>query len=170
MYGRGIFAIKSVRKGEVVLIAGGYILTTKDEKWFSGDMIDKPTEIHEEFYIGPRTDTDIILTHQSYINHNCNPNVGVKGQIIYIAMRNIAVNEEITIDYAMILAASKSSILITEFSCKCGSQKCRSKVTEDDWQLPELQKRYKGYFSWYIQEKIDKLNEAKRRKKTMSIR
>jgi hypothetical protein len=39
--------------------------------------------------------------------------------------------------------------------CVCGSEKCRRKITEEDWRLPELRRRYKGYFSQYLQEKID---------------
>jgi len=31
---------------------------------------------------------------------------------------------------------------------------CRGKVTFNDWKIPEIQKRYDGYFSWYLQEKI----------------
>ena len=28
-------------------------------------------------------------------------------------------------------------------------------VTGQDWQLPELQARYFGFFSWYLQRRID---------------
>ena len=38
--------------------------------------------------------------------------------------------------------------------------RCRHHVTGDDWQLPELQTRYAGHFSPYIQRRID---EALRR-------
>jgi hypothetical protein len=31
-------------------------------------------------------------------------------------------------------------------------------VTGSDWALPELQKRYKGYFSPYLQRRIDRIH------------
>lgn len=164
-YGKGVFTTASIRKGEIVCVGGGYILTTEDEKWFSGKMADKPIEIENDFYIGPRTDADILLTQQSLINHSCDPNIGIKGQIIHVAMKRIPPESEITYDYAMICSANPKSKLIFEFPCHCGVKNCRGKLTEEDWKLPELQRRYKGYFSWYIQEKIDKLNRKKRRRR-----
>ena len=29
-------------------------------------------------------------------------------------------------------------------------------MTGSDWQNPELQMRYAGYFSWFLQDKIDR--------------
>ena len=128
-------------------------------------MADKPIEIADDFYIGPVTDADIALCQQTLINHSCTPNVGISGQVFYVAMQQIRAGEEIVYDYAMICASNPKSELVFGFPCCCGSKNCRGMVTEGDWELPELQKRYKGYFSWYIQEKIDKLNKAQRRKK-----
>lgn len=44
--------------------------------------------------------------------------------------------------------------------CKCGSQICRKQITEDDWKLPLLRHKYKGFFSQYIREKIDTEQES----------
>ena len=140
-------------------------MTTNDEEWFAGEMADKPIEIEDDFYIGPRTDADIPLTQQALINHSCDPNIGIKGQILYVAMRRIPSNSEITYDYAMICSANPKSKLVFEFPCSCGAKNCRGKLTEDDWKQPELQKRYKGYFSWYLQAKIENLNRVNRRKR-----
>jgi len=49
--------------------------------------------------------------------------------------------------------------------CQCDHPNCRKLITEDDWQQPDLQRRYDGYFQWYLQEKIDKLNRVRWRKK-----
>lgn len=45
-----------------------------------------------------------------------------------------------------------------ELKCKCGSKNCRKIIRGDDWKIKKLQKKYKGYFSDYLQKKIDKLN------------
>jgi hypothetical protein len=44
-----------------------------------------------------------------------------------------------------------------EFECHCGTDHCRKMITGNDWKLPELQRRYKGFFSPYLQRRIDRL-------------
>src|SRR5436853_64842 len=47
-------------------------------------------------------------------------------------------------------------IQIDDYSveCNCGAPNCRKILTGRDWQRPELQKRYAGYFSAYLADKI----------------
>lgn len=33
-----------------------------------------------------------------FLNHACEPNVGIQGQIVFVAMRNVAAGEELTLD------------------------------------------------------------------------
>ena len=155
-YGLGVFALEAIPAEKIVCVAGGFILTTEDEDWFSGEMADKPVEIDHDFYIGPQTDDDVELCLHVRINHSCNPNVGIKGQILYVSMRPIFAGEEVSIDYAMHLAANSKSDLVFTFECQCGASNCRGKFTESDWEIPELQQRYEGFFSWYIAEQIRK--------------
>jgi uncharacterized protein len=35
-------------------------------------------------------------------------------------------------------------------TCNCGTSSCRGTISGRDWQLPELQRRYGSYFSWYL--------------------
>jgi hypothetical protein len=55
----------------------------------------------------------------------------------------------------MVVSQSVGSAVVFEMDCLCGARQCRRTITEKDWQLPHLQKRYGGYFSQYIQDKID---------------
>ncbi len=64
--------------------------------------------------------------------------------------------EEITLDYGMVLYQSKYAKRY-KIKCKCDAKNCRGFITDNDWKIPELQKRYDGYFQWYLQEKINKL-------------
>jgi transcription initiation factor TFIIIB Brf1 subunit/transcription initiation factor TFIIB len=43
-----------------------------------------------------------------------------------------------------------------ENDCNCGAAHCRKVLTGKDWQKEELQERYSGYFSSYLQEKISR--------------
>jgi len=41
-----------------------------------------------------------------------------------------------------------------EMECQCGSEACRKLITGADWRKLELQQKYDGYFSWFIQRRI----------------
>lgn len=81
-------------------------------------------------------------------NHSCDPNIGVQGQIIFVAMRDIQAGEELTHDWATTDDDTYAMV------CHCGSPQCRKIITGQDWRRPELQEKYREYMSWYLQEKI----------------
>jgi hypothetical protein len=145
--GRGLFATAAISKGEVVVVKGGYILT-RDQRDRIGQALG-PTEIQitEDLFIGPSAlnEREGGMMH---LNHSCEPNLGLQGQIVFVAIRDIAAGEELTIDYAM------TDDEPYEMECKCGSETCRKLITGADWQKPELQKKYDGYFSWFILRRI----------------
>lgn len=161
--GRGVFAKENIRKNEVLSIHGGYIITRAEEDALSEKYSDQGTQISEEFVISSKD----IDEDDGYFNHSCNPNAGYKGQIFLAAMRKIRGGEEVTLDYGMVLYQSKYAKRY-KIECLCSSRNCRKIITDNDWKMPELQKRYDGYFQWYLQEKINKLkakNDRKLRKK-----
>jgi hypothetical protein len=41
--------------------------------------------------------------------------------------------------------------------CNCGSADCRGTITGKDWMRKDLQEKYKGWFCWFLQHKIDVL-------------
>jgi len=150
---RGVFAVKPIKKDEVIAVWGGFIITENEfrrlRKTCFKKIDDYATKIADGFYMvsckkGGLEDDD-------FFNHSCSPNSGIKGHIMMVAMRDIKPKEEITYDYAMTDADFDYS-----FKCNCGSKVCRKVITTNDWKIPALQQRYKGYFSWYIQEKINK--------------
>ena len=89
-----------------------------------------------------------------YINHSCNPNAGMRGQICIVAMRDIAPGEEITIDYAMVDSSGYDA-----FPCACGAADCRGQIDGSGYKHLALQEKYAGYFAPHIQRKIKKLKE-----------
>ena len=115
-------------------------------------------QIEDRFVLGP---AGTVPEDTDFFNHSCDPNSGFKGQVFLVAMRDIIAGEEITFDYGMTVAESVGSDMIFAMDCSCGSPRCRKKITEQDWMLPDLQLRYKGYFSPYIQDKIENLNETR---------
>jgi hypothetical protein len=83
-----------------------------------------------------------------YSNHSCDPNLGLHGNIIFVALRDIRPGEELTHDWCM----TDDDTYETE--CTCGSANCRRVLTGKDWQRPELQARYRGYFAACLADKI----------------
>ena len=145
-YGKGIFAKEEIKKGAMLIVMGGYILTIEDDNNLKGIVADKPIEISDYFFFGPRKASDLDLMPQHYINHSCDPNVGFKGQVFMVAIKNIKKNDEIFYDYAMVMNPDERSNSYFKMDCECGSKKCRKVITEDDWEIPQLQKKYNGYY------------------------
>jgi uncharacterized protein len=81
-----------------------------------------------------------------YVNHSCDPNCGIVGSVLLVARRRIAAGEEICFDYAM-----TDTDDYDEFECRCGSEQCRGVVRGSDWKRAEIQDRYQGWFSSYLQ-------------------
>lgn len=83
-----------------------------------------------------------------FINHSCQANVGMQGNVIIVAMRDIEAGEELCLDYAMIFNNDM------KFECQCGLKNCRKIVTGKDWMRKDLREKYQTYFSSYILKKI----------------
>ncbi len=147
--GRGLVCVETIKKGEIVAIKGGHIIDIKtfEEKYESivGMSI---LQIDDNFIIGPLKQ-DEVEDSVMYLNHSCNPNVGLRGEITIVAMREIKPEEEIVTDYAMIQDNNDEPI-----KCNCGSGNCRRIITGKDWQKRELQKKYGKYFSAFLYNKI----------------
>jgi len=43
--------------------------------------------------------------------------------------------------------------------CGCGAETC-SMITGRDWRKPQIQRKYDGYFSWFIQRRIETAKKA----------
>src|SRR5919106_366203 len=65
-----------------------------------------------------------------FSNHSCEPNTGVRGQIVFAAMRAIAAGEELTHDWAT------TDDDDYELTCRCGARSCRGIITGQDWLRP----------------------------------
>lgn len=148
IHGEGLFAKRAIAQGEIVAVKGGHVLTA--EQWATLEPVLGSAEIQvsEELFIAPADQTE----HDGsvlYTNHSCDPNLAIQGQIVLLAMRDIAPDEELTIDWA----TTDDGDHVME--CRCGSPRCRGTVTGKDWTKPELQQRYRGWSCWFLQRKID---------------
>ena len=152
IHGHGLFATADIAKGEVVAIKGGHIV---DRETLRREITPRlgPVEIQigDDLFIAPVTDEERELS-MLYSNHSCDANIGMRGEITFVAVRDIRAGEELTHDWCL------TDDDVYSVKCNCRSSNCRGTLTGKDWQRPDLQKRYAGYFSSYLAEKIARRN------------
>ncbi len=146
--GRGLFARVPIGAGEIVAVKGGVILDRAAWLRIREEISPAEIQIEDDLFIGPASGEDV-EANLLCLNHSCEPNVGVRGQVTFVALRPIEPDEELTIDYAMIDGDPEERM-----DCSCGTPSCRGVITGDDWRRPELQRRYRGRFSRYLEERV----------------
>jgi hypothetical protein len=143
--GKAVFARELIEPGEVVAVWSGRLVSADELDELPEDIRRHTVQVEEALYLASLTADEA----PDYINHSCEPNSGLDGQITIIAMQAIHPGDEVTIDYAMCDGSSYD-----EFDCACGSSQCRGRVSGNDWRDPLLWKRYAGHFSPYLQRRI----------------
>jgi SET domain-containing protein len=143
--GRGVFAVAPIAKGETVVGFGGWMCDKATLSDLSSARARDAIQVDDDlFLVGPNR-----LERADMVNHSCAPTCGLRGSVVLVAMRDLAPGEEITMDFA-----TCDSEAYDEFECECGAESCRHKITGRDWELPELQRRYRGWFSTYLARRI----------------
>src|SRR5271170_3260226 len=133
--GRGLFAREPIGADEVVVIKGGYILTKAQRDRIGKALGPAEIQITEELFIGPVTKRQR-EGGMMHLNHSCEPNLGLQGQVVYVALRDIEIDEELTFDYAT------PDDEPGEMQCRCGTPSWRGTITGFDWRKLEIQKKY----------------------------
>jgi hypothetical protein len=145
-HGFGSRAISVIPAGTSVATFGGTAMSRVDFSQYEADRRSRSLQVDTNvIFLGPPS-----REPGDSINHSCEPNCGMRNATTIVAMRDIAVGEELTFDYAMSDASDYD-----EFNCNCGTSLCRGRIRADDWRLDTLRHRYKGFFSPYIQRKMN---------------
>ena len=143
--GWGSYVTSPIAAGETVAVFGGWVIDGTQLATMSLDRQHRSIQIDADLYL-VSSDTP---EPGDMLNHSCEPNCGLQGSQILVAMRDIAPGEELSFDYAMCDASDYD-----EFTCLCGAPTCREIVTGADWRSPVLQERYAGWFSPYLVRRI----------------
>jgi hypothetical protein len=147
--GRGIIAATAFEPGELIALFGGAPLIAAQLGALSADERRRVLQVDEDLYL-----LSEVESMADWVNHSCEPNAGLRGQIALIARRPIKAGEEISYDYAMSDGSPYDG-----FACRCGAATCRGQVTGDDWKLEPLWARYDGEFSPYLAARIARLRK-----------
>lgn len=135
--GDGVFATKSFRFGDIVMV--GIIQEVLDRNHSHASQVGENDFVLHEGLI-------------SKVNHSCNPNCGIHvndtGGHDFVAIRNISAGEEIVFDYAM----RNYGVDYFPEQCSCGSERCRGTI--EGWiNLPaEKKEEYEGFVAPYLLE------------------
>ncbi|MCU1393146.1 MAG: hypothetical protein JWM34_1574 [Ilumatobacteraceae bacterium] len=144
----GTYAVDSIAAGETVAAFGGQCVSRAVLETLDDGSAAQAVQIdHDLFLVSP-----ITTVPDDTVGHSCAPNCGIAGGVLVVAMRDIAVGEQLSFDRAMTTGCD-----FNEFECSCGASSCRHKVTGHDWMLPELQLAYRGWFSPYLAKRISAL-------------
>jgi len=146
--GFGVFAKSPLRADDVLVVWGGDVVVAEKFAGLPGYVQQHSLQVEEDLYLVPNG----VDEPADFVNHSCEPNAGMRGQIVIVALRDIKAGEEICYDYATSDGGSYD-----EFICACGTPGCRGKITGNDWKRPELWERYDGHFSPYLQRRIERL-------------
>ena len=143
----GLFAAAPLAEGEIVCVKGGHLLTKAEFANYRGVANEAELQIADDLLLAPVSEAEFGGL-MMFLNHSCEPNVGIQGQIVFVATRAVAAGEELTLDYATIERPA------VPMPCGCGAAGCRRVITGQDWRKPELQRKYGRFFAWYLLERI----------------
>ncbi len=149
---RGLFATEEIKQDEVAIDytdGFGKYINNKEADALYEKGFDHMIQVDDDLFFAATNENE--FEEADLLNHSCEPNCGIKNKLKIVAMRDIKIGEEVTIDYAMMESSEYS------FKCNCGAPNCRKIVSGNDWKITQLQQKYKGYFSDYLQNRIEHL-------------
>jgi len=163
--GLGLFAVGTIKKGEVVWKHAvdpygrktGRIYSKKEieEKW-KNDLDwfwHWAYRCGEDKFLGPTTKDSPTQEATYYQNHSCDPTTWWEDETTLSARRDIDPGEEITYDYG---TSESNEEELGLSGCLCGSDVCRGEIRGDDHLRVDLIQRYGRHFQPYLFERIKK--------------
>ena len=145
--GRGLYAAAPFTPGEVVSVKGGHLIDRATLERNKAVVNDADMQITDDLFLAPLA-ADEFEGVMMFLNHSCEPNVGVQGQIVFVALRDVEPGEELTIDYGTIDHDAEP------MACRCGAAACRGTITGEDWRRTDLQRKFGDHFAWHLLRRI----------------
>lgn len=139
IHGVGVFAKKNLKKGEIAFIMRGKIVFVLEKT--KKDALSNPNRIglEKNMWLDPNPPA-------LFINHSCDPNLGMRGKFLFVALRNIKKGEELTFDYSI------SEDSLWEMRCGCGKERCRGVIRGIRFLPKDFFEKYLPYVPKYFQD------------------
>jgi len=139
IHGKGIILNRNIKKDKIIFRFTGKTVKNRFIPWHYGRTW---LQVGYMEWIMPGPDSAA-----SYLNHSCNPNVGIKGRKTIVAMRPLKKGEEITMDYAL-----SDTLPLWHMRCNCKAKNCRKVVKPYQDLSFQRQRKYVKYTSQYIKD------------------
>lgn len=122
--GKGYFASEFIPQGTFV-----YFYSKDDIKYSHNELLEldgfKKREL-TDFAVEDEYGNWVLTKSGPFTNHSCDPNIlpiFLRGSYFDIAIKDINIGDEITIDYSLFFSSA-----VWSMECKCHSSKCRHMV------------------------------------------
>lgn len=129
--GRGLFAARAIAANETILRFTGQLISLADAI-AKGDTEGNPLQVSETDYID-------LEPPGVFGNHSCEPNAGIRDDVVLVTLRPIAAEEEIRYDYSTTMWEEGRG---WSMPCRCGAALCRGVVANFPTLPSELRARY----------------------------
>jgi SET domain-containing protein len=130
VHGRGVFAARTIRKGETVIEYRGKRMTWDEA--CEQPASDESDPYHTFLFSlddGRVIDAAIGGNAARWINHSCAPNCETyeddRGRVYVAARRKIRPGEELSYDYRLEIEGKVGKRLRKAYACRCGARRCR---------------------------------------------
>jgi SET domain-containing protein len=134
IHGYGVFALRRIRKGTMVIEYLGDRVThaLANERYKDKDSKDGHTFL---FTVDAKTviDAGVNGNEARFVNHGCHPNcqtVNTGRRIFIEALRTVQPGEELAYDYQIQRDDDDPADVDVVFACRCGAQNCRGSMLE----------------------------------------
>lgn len=122
--GKGMFANREIVAGELIAKFHGQEFTKHE---------DVPKQSRELYAVHLAEGKLVYIVPEAFpssMNHSCDPNVILTEGLLYVALRDIAIGEELTFSYDYVKDAGDLSEFPEgeSFKCLCGSANCRGTI------------------------------------------
>ena len=142
--GESLFAKRPFKKGEIVFVVSGRVVNY---------ATDYTIPIDHDLKVEPR----IPGNEAQFLNHSCEPNIGINHRTLLVAMRDIAEGEEVVTNYAFLgyeygheKTIDGSEKKVFDMTCRCGAKKCTGVLQCYKYMTPDDRATYKEYVSDYL--------------------
>lgn len=132
IHGYGVVTKRPIKKGDIVVYGDGVLYREEDDFDDEYALVLPGYELESDGSEGPPLYYDL-ADQTRWINHSCDPNTEVdtswdeRSQTAtawWIALRDIAVGEELSYDYAFSAPLA--------IPCNCGEARCRGVIVDED--------------------------------------
>ncbi len=151
----GVLVAAPIKAGEKLMEFGGQLVSRELAEDQEKYRVRSVWIVADDVFLAlPESDTAPSLDEN--LNHSCDANAWLADEVTLVARRDIAAGDEITMDQGT-WNFDVAEYTVDAEDCTCGSPDCRVRLTENDWQLPSVQERYRGHFHPLVQAMIDRL-------------